>query len=215
MYLSRDLSQNSKTGRVLTSTLPVSTCPSSCPLKDQGCYALSGGPVTLHVMRLAQKSHGLTSDEILWAESEEIIFRAGEIYGVPIRLHVAGDVTTDEQALMLSDAAGYWLNHCGGPIWTYTHSWRDVAPKSWGKISCLASCETISQALQARDRGYRPSLIIGSAEECPPGFKICPAQTREGVTCVNCRLCWRGSRPIAFLAHGARKKRVIETIAKG
>jgi len=46
---------------------------------------------------------------------------------------------------------------------------------------------------------------------------VCPAQTREGVSCATCRLCQRADRGVvvAFRAHGAGAKRAALTTREG
>jgi hypothetical protein len=42
-YLVTEKSRNAKTGPILVTTSPSSTCPDACPLKaDRSCYAKSG-----------------------------------------------------------------------------------------------------------------------------------------------------------------------------
>jgi hypothetical protein len=43
----------------------------------------------------------------------------------------------------------------------------------------------------------------------------CPAQTREGLTCEQCRLCARPDRKatVAFVVHGAGKNIAAKAIA--
>jgi len=40
---------------------------------------------------------------------------------------------------------------------------------------------------------------------------VCPAQTREGVTCATCKLCSRANRSVivGFIPHGGAKKKVL------
>ena len=117
-------------------------------------------------------------------------------------------------------------------VFTYTHSWRDIPRETWGvKISVLASCETVPQALEAMGRGYAAALVVGEHPQdgrvwyphgSGGGIRVipCPEQTR-GVTCRECRLCMRdgllkGIRAvIAFAAHGGRKRDVQKLVRIG
>jgi len=94
----------------------------------------------------------------------------------------------------------------------------------WGKnISVLASCESLSQAKKALNKGYAASIIVSNhisdKAYIKENIKIipCPQQTRE-VTCERCKLCMKDqmlksqNAVIAFAAHGARKKVALTVI---
>ena len=101
-------------------------------------------------------------------------------------------------------------------MWTYTHAWRNVSRKSWGRVSVLASCETEADVKAARKRGYAAALVVekfkgkrrykhGKIDVLP-----CPSMTKKGVTCSDCKLCFddAGIRErnyaVGFEVHGDR-----------
>lgn len=207
-----------------TSVSIQATCPEACPFKRDengepgGCFA-DASFQRMRLKRMDEESIDMSAFEVVLEEAVLIndafprgVPQDGARGGRDLRLHVAGDVQTDGAAALLATAAARWKERGGGSVWTYTHSWREVARDSWGPISVLASVETATQAREARLRGYAPALVV---EQFPDkkafsvdGVKVvpCPAET-TGTTCVDCRLCL--DRPlhemgvgIAFAAHG-------------
>lgn len=215
-------SKNVKVGDVAATYAPIdATCPASCPLKEAGCYAKSGN-VGFQVRRLEREFSGLNGDTLAELEASEIQSQGEKLkregISKPLRIHVSGDATSDRRASALSTAARHWP----GPVWTYTHAWRDVSRASWGTVSALASVERLSDAAEALSRGFAPAIVVsahpkdGKAWRDPEsGVKVipCPSQTRD-VTCAACRLCFNDSvllaqgAAIAFEAHGSGAKKV-------
>jgi hypothetical protein len=114
----------------------------------------------------------------------------------------------------LGEAATRWRERGGGNVWTYTHSWDKIEPEDFGPaISVLASVETPQEVVAATDRGYTPAMTVvafhsSRAYSVPKTcVKIipCPAQTRGGVKCINCRLCFKKlpkGKAVSFHLHG-------------
>lgn len=215
-------SKNAKVGDVAATYAPIrQTCPASCPLRGSGCYAESGN-VGFQVRRLEKTTSGLNGDTVAVLEGDEIAHMAAHApRGHAMRIHVSGDATSDFRASQLARGAAAWK----GPIWSYTHAWREVKRESWGRVSVLASCERPEQVLEAHKRGYGAALVVGHhpkdgrAFRTPSGVKVipCPSQTRD-VKCTDCRLCWDDKRLleqgacISFAAHGSTKKRTLTVI---
>lgn len=224
-------SDNRKIGDMAATYLPIAqTCPSTCPHKGNGCYAQIGH-VGFQVMRLERTLAGKKPYDIIRQEAREIARRGREAKGRSLRLHVSGDVQTDAATRLLGQAALRW----DGSVFGYTHSWRQVQRTSWGRISILASCESMLQASQAWERGYAASVLVPehktdkaymvSLRDPTSGWmgemKVipCPQQTRN-VTCEKCGLCMKDrmlhdqKAVIAFAAHGPTRKRVTLTVLK-
>lgn len=217
-------SDNSKVGDVAATYAPIdSTCPTSCPLKGgNGCYA-EGGNVGLQVSRLQRELEGLNGDTVAILEGDEISHMATHApKGHPMRVHVSGDSATNFRAMQVARGADVWP----GPIWTYTHAWRDVPRSSWGRVSVLASCESIKDVARANVYGYAGALVVAHHPadgrawvDDATGIKVipCPQQTR-GKRCTDCKLCmkdaWlRDQRAcVSFAAHGATHKRVLNVL---
>ncbi len=140
MFLVTD-SKNSKIGLAAATYAPIAqTCPDTCPLKANGCYA-QGGNVGMHVRRLERATDGLNGDTAAMLEAAQI--KDAKIRDDrPLRIHVSGDAITDFRARTISEAARSWR----GKVWSYTHAWREVARSSWNNVSVLASCESLPQA---------------------------------------------------------------------
>ena len=219
-------SKNAKVGDVAATYAPISqTCPSTCPLKDNGCYAQSGN-VGFKVRRCEEYSAGMNGDTVATLEADEVCDMAPHApQGHALRLHVSGDATTDYRARQMARGARAWIAATLGRVWSYTHAWRSVRREAWGPVSILASCESLSDVILAAERGYAAALVVaehpadGRAYRHETGVKVipCPSQTRD-VKCTECRLCWddamllRQGACIAFAAHGASKKRALTVI---
>lgn len=212
-------SSNAKIGNIAATYLPIkSTCPNTCALKDNGCYAQLGN-VYFQVNRLERLTEGKKAYDIVRAETREIIAKGKLANGKTLRLHVSGDARTDKSAKLLSKAEKSW----DGQVYTYTHAWRSVSRKSWGNVSVLASCESIADAKRALKKGYAPSLVVkehkGAKAYVQDGLKIipCPSQTKD-ITCEKCNLCMNDKMlrdqkaAIGFAVHGAGVKRALKVI---
>lgn len=213
-------SKNTKVGNIAITYLPIKqTCPKSCPLKDNGCYAKNSF-VGFTVSRLENKFKDYHGFDIIRKEAREIINNAHLSNGKTLRLHGSGDVRTAKGANLLAKAAEKWK----GKVYTYTHSWRDISRKSWGNISVLASVESLADAKLALKNNYAPAMLVENHPENGKAYikdnlKIipCPSQTR-GITCEQCNLCMNDSMlknqnaVIAFAAHGVAKKRALKVI---
>jgi len=209
-------SMNAKIGDAATTYAEQRSCPTSCRFFDGGgCYAEQGRlgfSVTAPLNRAAAMI-AATPEDIARAE-------AAQIDGLkvkakrPLRLHTLGDCKTDEAAQIVSAAAGRYVEREGGPAWTYTHAWHEVDVTSWGEVNVLASCETPEDVEAAHERGYPTAIVVEEFADKKryeaDGVNIlpCPAQTKEGVTCASCKLCFNAPRlfkdrlTIAFEVHG-------------
>jgi DNA modification methylase len=226
-------SGNSKIGETATTYAAQSSCPSSCPLLDGGgCYAEQGR--VRHITRRlneAAKAVEHTPFDVARAEAWAID-QMKVVPGRPLRLHTVGDCASDEATQMVAAAAARYGQRGGGPVFTYSHAWRDVARESWGDaVSILASCETLEDIALARSRGYAPSTVVKqfrapgrhlldeteatTAAQVGVDILPCPEQSgktrgkgKEKVTCATCRLCFDDKAirergyAIAFEVHG-------------
>jgi hypothetical protein len=215
-----ETTENRKTGPVSVTHVSQASCPRSCPLFDNGCYA-EVGPQGFITSRL-NDSDVTRSDVIACQEAEAIDGLTGDR---PLRLHVVGDCRTPAAARIVSAACERYTRRGGQVAWTYTHAWRDVERTDWGSVSVLASCETTAQAEESSARGYAVALIVpqfaqdGAYDLAGTSLRVipCPYQTR-GVQCRDCRLCWDSERLhreglcVGFAAHGSRKNSVLEVL---
>lgn len=209
-------SQNSKLGPVSATTVSIESC-GDCPFKHNGCYAQQG-PLGWQVARMDKHVRANELDYTAIAQDEAKAID-GLTTGLPLRLHVAGDCSSDDAAAIVSSAAERYMRRNRSQAWTYTHQWRDVSRESWGQVSVLASCETPEDAAQAREQGYAPAMVVSEYPNGKRSWKLengltaipCPEMTGAADSCATCRLCWDDSRlrdrgaVIAFEIHGAQK----------
>lgn len=196
------------------------SCPKSCPLMGEGCYAELGYVgITSH--RLDHEADGQSALDTARAEARAIdkAYDGGQVpQGRALRLHVAGDSRTLAGTRLINNAIGRWSRRGGGDAWSYTHAWRQVPRDAWSHVSVLASVSDAKEVRQARKQGYAPAIVVpqhpsdkaylldGDDTKWIP----CPNQTR-GVGCTDCRLCFNADRlfeggfGIAFAAHGVMK----------
>jgi hypothetical protein len=216
-------SGNSKIGDAATTYAAQTSCPTSCPFfAGGGCYAESGtiGKFVTAPLNRAAEAVPHTAVDVARAEANAID-GLEVVPGRALRLHTVGDCASDEAASIVSAAAARYRSRGGGPVWTYTHAWRDVARESWGDVSVLASCETNEDERLAKARGYATSVVVEkfsddgrhiiepAESEAAAGVDVlpCPQQTRH-VTCTDCRLCFDDGKlrergyAIGFELHG-------------
>lgn len=199
------------------------TCPSSCELKNTGCYAQTSY-VGMQNARLNKEASNLSPLQVARAEAKAIdnSYSGGNVpTGRDMRLHVAGDSRTVTGSRVINKAVGRWKQRGGGDCWSYTHAWRNVSRDEWDNVSMLASVDSVSEISEAREQGYAPAIVVPefnsdkafNLDGTDTKFIPCPAQTRE-VGCTDCRLCFNADRlfhknmGIAFAAHGVRKNAI-------
>ena len=212
-------SNNSKIGKMAATYVPINkTCPTSCPLKDNGCYAKQSF-VGMHNFKLQQLNENKKAYDIIRSEAREIIKMGPKAKGQTLRIHVSGDARTNASAKLLSNAATYW----DGKVYSYTHAWREVNRESWGGISILASCENMEDVKAAYKKGYASAIVVDTHKDekayMAGEFKIipCPNQTKD-VKCIDCGLCMNdkflkdNKSVIAFAVHGAGKKKALKVL---
>lgn len=216
-------SANVKIGDVSTTYAPTVHCV-DCPLKNCGCYAETG-MVGLHVRRLNAAARDSHASPVRTARQEARGIDALKANGQPLRIHTSGDCPTAEAARIVADAAERFVARGGGTPWSYTHAWRRMSRKAWGKVSVLASVETLADAARATRRGWAVARVVpkfpGNRAWLEGGTRWipCPAQTRDDVTCSSCRLCLDDVKlraigaGVAFEAHGSSKRKAAEKVA--
>ena len=223
-----------KKGRVSATYGSIkNTCPDSCALKENGCYAQYGHTV-FSVRRADKATDGMNTEQAARVEATAIdqSFKGGRIPqdgatgGRDLRLHVSGDARTKRAANILAAAVKRWFKRGGGRVWSYTHAWQRVARENWGEVSVLASIENPKEAKQAVKQGYCPAIVVpehpGDKAYTIKGSKTswipCPAQTKEDMACSDCGLCMRADvlrdlgKGISFAIHGTGTKKAIRKL---
>jgi len=218
-------SANSKTGPIPVTYSQRETCPESCPHYRADCYAedyytrLSWDKVAARGGSLGQLCESVAA------------LPAGQLW----RFNVAGDLpgageTVDAAALGQIVAA-----NAGRRGFTYTHKkspdalhWAGHATR-WGfTVNLSADDAGEADLLAEADAGPVVAIVPTDTPEksyTPAGRTIivCPAQSRDGITCETCGLCAIADRTviIGFRAHGSRarvtdaKARRVIPILKG
>ena len=199
------------------------TCPSTCPLKDEGCYAQTSF-VGMINRRNERRAKGSSPLDVARAEAKAIdeSYNGGAVpTDRALRLHIAGDSRTVLGSRLINKAVARWKERGGGLCWSYTHAWKHVHRDEWSNVSMLASISNVSEVDAARAQGYAPAIVVAEhpsekAYKLPGSdtlFIPCVNQTR-GVGCTDCQLCFKAdwlfetNRGIAFAAHGVKKNNI-------
>lgn len=218
-------SANTKTGPIPVTYSQRETCPPSCPHYRADCYAED------YYTRLSWDKVAARGGSLADLCESVAALPAGQLW----RFNVAGDLpgageTVDAAALGEIVAA-----NAGRRGFTYTHKksadalhWAGHATR-WGfTVNLSADDAGEADLLAEADAGPVVAIVPTDTPEksyTPAGRTIivCPAQSRDGVTCETCGLCARADRGviIGFRAHGSRarvtdaKARRVIPILKG
>jgi len=228
-------SSNVKVGAIPVSMSNSSTCPSSCPFKNNGCYAAQG-PLNFIWQALDRGFMKRGKEKFSYGTSwKEFIKNVQSLpKGVFWRHNIAGDLAGKDNRInkrMLESLVKVNKGKLG-----YTYSHKPVLDEQ----SKFAS-NNREYIKQANKRGFTINLsgnnlihadklkalniapvvavvahdFKGEKGLTPEGnrFIVCPAQTREKTTCSSCQLCSKQRNIIvAFKAHGTSYKKIEKTI---
>ena len=208
-------SSNSKTGPIPVTYSGRETCPTSCPHYRTSCYADAGFHTRMVWDKVTERGASLADvarkiealpDGTLW------------------RHNIAGDLPGAGESVDAAALGDIVRANIGKRGFTYTHK---------------KSADAIQWARHATQWGFTVNLSADDAGECdtlaahgvpvvcvvpmdtpersttPDGraIVVCPAQTRDDVTCADCGLCQRANRAVivGFRAHGTRAKMADST----
>ncbi len=221
----KEYSKNEKVGDADATYVSIAaSCPKTCALKKDGsCYAMLGN-VGIHVHRIDKEAEDFSTLDIARAEAAAIdaCYKSGEVPNRDLRLHVSGNSRAIAGSRIINSAVGRWKKRGGNDCWSYTHCYSNVTRDIWSNVSILASVDDVSQVALAKDNGYAPAIVVAQHLDNRayklPNSEIkwipCPAQTKDNVTCVDCRLCFDSDRlfkknlGISFEAHGVKKGQI-------
>jgi hypothetical protein len=208
-YLFTKQSQNAKTGPLPVVMASASSCPSTCKMLGNGCYAESG-PTAIHWRKLPTNDRALDLDGLCRAV-KQLPRRQLWRYGT------AGDLPSVPAELIQLDQA-----NGGRPVIAYTHrrgaDWYALLRTLTMNVNL--SADSVDEADELAATGLPVVVVLPSTATAgpyytPAGRKIavCPAtQTKpDGSPRTTCALCQVCSKPrnggviIGFPAHGARK----------
>lgn len=218
-------SSNSKTGAIPVTYSQRETCPPSCPHYRSDCYA-EDYYTRMSWDKVAERGGSL--DQL--CESIAAL-PEGQLW----RFNVAGDLPGHGETVDAAALGEIVRANIGRRGFTYTHKksadglhWAAHATR-WGfTVNLSADDAGDADALSDADAGPVCCIVPMDTPEksyTPAGRTIivCPAQSRDNVTCETCGLCARADRGviIGFRAHGTRarvtdaKARRVIPIMKG
>ena len=210
-------SANSKTGPIPVTYSQRETCPQSCPHYRADCYA-EDYYTRMSWDKVAERGGDLGQ---LCASIEAL--PAGQLW----RFNVAGDLPGAGEHVDAAALGAIVQANIGRRGFTYTHKktpealyWAQCA-NDWG-FTVNLSADDAGEADALANVSRSPLTCIVPMDtpektETPEGRTIivCPAQTRDDITCATCGLCARADRRviIGFRAHGSRA-RVTDALAR-
>ncbi|WP_295454354.1 hypothetical protein [uncultured Thiodictyon sp.] len=215
-------SNNKKLGGMSTTYASLQTCPKDCPfLKSKSCYAMMG-PCAVTKDRIGAKRAN-SKLSIAKQEARAIDTLSGRW---PLRIHTIGDCSTAAAARTVAKAAKRFMAKHNEAAYTYTHAWRTVPRSAWGKVSVLASCETVTEVRAAKAKGYAATLVLekfaSDSVHFVNGVRVMPClkQTGRSRSCLDCGLCMKEASlkkaglTIGFKVHGPSVKAAMMLAAK-
>lgn len=218
-------SANSKTGAIPVTYSQRETCPPSCPHYRSDCYAED------YYTRLSWDKVAARGGSLAELCDAVAALPAGQLW----RFNVAGDLPGTGEDIDAAALGQIVAANAGRRGFTYTHKknpdglhWAAHAT-AWGfTVNLSADDAGDADALAEADAGPVCCIVPSDTPEksyTPAGRTIivCPAQSRDGVTCETCGLCARADRGVivGFRAHGSRarvtdaKARRVIPIMKG
>jgi len=219
-YMNTHLSMksgNEKVGRIPVSTTAADSCPPSCPFRFNGCYAQTG-PIDWHWKRVSKGIRGDSYDVFL-KKIENL--PEGQLW----RHNQAGDLYGKGDAIDPSAFSQLVTANQGKRGFTYTHKpvegqagrLNAVMIKSANRngFTVSLSANNPTHADDLADLKIGPVVTVLPESQAtntvtPKGRKImiCPAITKEYVSCSTCQLCQKARRSVivGFPSHGTRKK---------
>lgn len=170
----------------------------TCPARGKWCYVTTfQGPLSIY--RTWKRGGYMGLDPSLLASKSLRLGAYGDPAALP--LSVIKEITKDVKT------------YTG-----YTHAWRDC--DEGFREFCMASVDTVEEAVAAATLGYRTFRVCAPAESKRKGECVCPASHEVGqkITCFDCGACDGRRRPtvksnIVIEAHGSKTKRFIEEFA--
>jgi len=212
-------SYNRKTGKIPVSGSPGSTCPDSCPLKAHGCYA-KYGPIS---WKWAELNDGRNKG-ISWKAFLQEIRNLPD--GTFWRHNQYGDLAHRDgkiNLVMLIELVAANKGRCG---YTYSHHEVLTGPNAaWNRLAIRyannngftinLSANNLVEAVQLQKLGIAPVVSI-IPKDSPNVIRtkemtmvVCPALSREDMTCEKCQLCSRQHHQraiVGFKSHGIGAK---------
>jgi hypothetical protein len=205
------------------------TCPDSCSLKGNGCYA-ENYPLNTHWNAISEGKRGKDYATMTKAISR---LHKGQLW----RHNQAGDLVGLSDKLTIDQKALFDLvkANTGKKGFTYTHysvlgtSASSLANRyairqaNQGGFVINLSADTYEEADSMQSLKLAPVVVLQTEDAprvdyTPQGNKVvtCPATYRNDVTCSSCKICAvpleKRSAIIGFPVHGTKKKTAQKVI---
>lgn len=229
------VSSNAKTGPILVTTSPTSSCPTTCPFRGGGgCYA-EYGPLAFLWRGLDRTEPGYsfkngTGRVHVWRWDEMIKAVEGQRDGSLWRMNQAGDLPHTNGNISMRAVNQIIRANRGKRGFTYTHhsmarkrNREAVSRANRNGFAVNISANTLAEADAAVDLGVGPVVVVLPSKQredtvTPKGRRVmvCPAVTTKSANCKSCGLCAAVDRDfvIGFPAHGSKRKVVDATVTK-
>ena len=206
------VSANSKTGPIPVSTTSSSTCPVTCPLKNNGCYA-EHGKVGMHWRKVSSGERGGDVEQF-----------AAQIKRLPRhqlwRYGQAGDLPGDGHRIDAHALAVIVEANKGRRGFAYTHYPVDdpanaaaIAAANAAGFTINLSANNLDHADELAVADIGPVVVLLPPEQTKPTLtpagrhvSVCPASIRDDIDCARCGVCATDRVAIiGFPAHGSGK----------
>lgn len=219
------VSSNKKTGPIPVSTTEEKSCPTTCPLFGNGCYA-NAGPLGLHWRKVSSGERGLSS----WGEFCDTIAKLPkrQLW----RHNQAGDLPHHDGVIDMDKVLDLVIANSGRRGFTYTH--HDMTDAHNRAVVSVAnrrgftvnvSANNVDEAVKFKQETAAPVVSIVPPEfwgddkvvkRDGVAFVRCPAEYDKSVSCATCAACAVPDRKsvIGFTVHGTSKKKAA-IIARG
>lgn len=210
-------SSNSKTGKIPVTNSDRGTCPDSCALKNNGCYASAGYYTRLNWDKVTAGERGGNWSQLCDSVAK---IKPASIW----RHNVSGDLPqscggTIDAGMVNQLAAA----NTGRRGFTYTH--HDMTlPGNLGVVRDAnkagfiinLSADNPTAADDLKKHGLPVVSIVAENQlsnfTTAGGNKvvICPAVVRDDITCKTCKMCAVKDRKtiIGFPVHGTQKSKI-------
>jgi hypothetical protein len=215
-------SENRKTGPIPVTTSSRPSCPDSCPLRNNGCYAEYGNTLP-HWRRVSESGH-------FW---EELCAKVKYLPRQQMWRHnVAGDLPSEDRVHINRPAVRMLVEaQRGRRGFTFTHysPWEGenaaiIQEANLNGFTINLSADTLEEADRVAGLGIAPVALVlptksPKVQYTAEGRKVlqCPATYRPGMTCSRCGICASANMDraiIGFPAHGTGKAKA-ERVALG
>ena len=209
------VSANAKTGPIPVTTSSKSTCPKSCPLKGNGCYA-EYGPLSMHWHQLSIGNRGVTLDELCLSLAK---LPKHQLW----RWAQAGDLPGDGFEIDANGLIKVVHAYKGPRGFSFTHydphvgdNGAAILAANTNGFTVNLSADNLADADYLVDADVGPVVCVLPADTTKPIHTpagrlvtICPATVRDDVQCSSCGICAHATREaiIGFPAHGTGVKK--------